>query len=131
MSRAVRALWPLALIGLAAFVVWSPTLAIPAPGDSFGYDLEWSRQFSQLLLAGDAYPRWMPASFDGLGSPAFYFYSPLPFFVVALISGAAGGLASAALQLKLAGLALFAVSGWSMYAWPASKNTNASPRLLA
>ena len=117
MSRAVRALWPLALIGLAAFVVWSPTLAIPAPGDSFGYDLEWSRQFSQLLLAGDAYPRWMPASFDGLGSPAFYFYPPLPFFVVALISGAAGGLASAALQLKLAGLALFAVSGWSMYAW--------------
>ena len=119
MTRAnpIVRLWPFALVALAALVVWAPTLAIPAPGDSFGYDLEWSRQFSRLALAGDPYPRWMPASFDGLGSPAFYFYPPLPFFAVTLISGMVGGVASAAMQLKLAGLAFFVLSGWSMFAW--------------
>ncbi len=110
-------IWPFAALALAALAVWAPTLAIPSPGNSFGYDLEWSTQFSRLVLAGDPYPRWMPASFDGLGSPAFYFYPPLPFFAVALVSGVAGGFASAALQLKLAGLGFFVLSGWTMFAW--------------
>lgn len=32
------------------------------------------------------YPRWLPNSFAGLGSPTFYFYPPLPYFLAGIIS---------------------------------------------
>jgi hypothetical protein len=110
-------LWPFAVIVAAALVIWAPTLLVDQPGHSFGYDLEWSRQFSRLVLAGDPYPRWMPRSFDGLGSPAFYFYPPLSFYVVAAVSAVTDGHVSALLQLKLAALVLLALSGWTMNLW--------------
>ncbi len=113
----MRRLWPFAVIVAAAFAVWAPSLFLDQPGDSFGYDLEWSGQFSRLVLSGEAYPRWMPASFNGLGSPAFYFYPPLAFFATAAVSAVSQGFASSALQLKLTALALFVVSGWNMHLW--------------
>jgi hypothetical protein len=112
----MRRLWPCALIAAAALALWAPSLAVAEVGDSFGYDLNWSAQFSAAFRAGDLYPRWTPASFDGLGGPTFYFYPPLGFWLTALISLATGGLGPA-LQLKLAELALFAGAGWSMFAW--------------
>jgi hypothetical protein len=112
----MRRLWPLALIAAAAVALWAPSLFVREVGDSFGYDLNWSAQFSAAFRAGDLYPRWTPDSFDGLGGPTFYFYPPLGFWLAALISLATGGL-GAALQLKLAELALFGLSGWSMFAW--------------
>ena len=41
-------------------------------------NLTWAGQFAEQFRAGILYPRWMPQSFDGLGSPAFYFYPPMP-----------------------------------------------------
>ena len=80
---------PLAVIAAAAVLVWAPTLVIAAPGDLFSYDLNWAAQFGALVRAGDPYPRWLPGSFGGLGSPTFYFYPPLSFWVAALVGGAA------------------------------------------
>jgi hypothetical protein len=107
---------PLAVIAVAAALVWAPTLVIAAPGDSFSYDLNWAGQFGGLLRAGNPYPRWLPGSFGGLGSPTFYFYPPLSFWVAGLIGAAGAGL-GAVLQVKLATLALIAASGWAMFAW--------------
>ena len=113
----MKRLWPYAAIAAAAAAVWAPTLFVAQPGDSFPYDLNWSTQFTHQVLSGNPYPRWTGASFDGLGAPTFYFYPPLGFWITGLIGAATGGWASAALQVKLAELAFFVLSGWSMFAW--------------
>ena len=119
----MRTLSSLALIAVAAALVWAPTLVIAAPGDSFSYDVNWAGQFGALFRAGDPYPRWLPDSFGGLGSPTFYFYPPLSFWTAALVGGASAGALSAAMQVKLAALALFAGSGWAMFAWLSALTT--------
>src|SRR5271156_5620799 len=113
----MKRLWPYAMIAAAAILIWAPTLLVAQPGDSFSYDLNWSAQFTRMIEHGNPYPRWTPASFDGLGSPTFYFYPPLAFWGVAAVGGITGGSASAVLQLKLAELLFFAGSGWTMFGW--------------
>jgi hypothetical protein len=109
--------WALLLIAATAVLVWSPSLLVAAPGDSFSYTLNWSRQFTQQFLAGNLYPRWTASSFGGLGAPTFYFYPPLPFWVTAAISGPTAALLTATQQLKLAELVFLALSGLTMFAW--------------
>ena len=48
--------------------------------------IEWHRQFNQLFWSGDIYPHWLPESFSSFGAPSFYFYSPLVFWLGALIN---------------------------------------------
>src|SRR4051794_7724433 len=53
----------------------------PMLQDSFWIDWVWLDQFAHQLSQGDFYPRWLYQSHAGLGSPVFYFYPPLAFFV--------------------------------------------------
>lgn len=41
----------------------------------------WLEGFAAELAKGRLYPRYLPDMNDGLGSPVFYFYAPLPFFL--------------------------------------------------
>lgn len=78
---------------------------------SFGIDLVWSDQFSRQLWQGDPYPRWLEKSY-GTGSPAFYYYAPLSFYVVALFAWAG------AYPSLIAGFVLLnAASGAAMWHW--------------
>ena len=49
--------------------------------DSFWIDHVWASQFTALLREGVIYPRWLPWSHEGLGSPVFYYYPPLAFYL--------------------------------------------------
>jgi hypothetical protein len=76
--------WSLAqlavLVGAAAILA-APFLMFGAlPGHSTIYNITWTSQFVAAVADGTAYPRWLPDSFAGLGSPAFFFYAPLPFY---------------------------------------------------
>ncbi|HEV2816883.1 MAG TPA: hypothetical protein VGW40_06650 [Allosphingosinicella sp.] len=82
--------------------------------DSFWIDWVWTDQFGQQLRAGVLYPRWLPASHDGLGAPVFYYYPPLAFYPAGLL--AALGLSAYAAILATFGLA-FAGAGAAMYRW--------------
>ena len=44
----------------------------------------WLDCFSHQLWSGELYPRWLTAPNNGLGSPSFYFYAPLPYYVAAI-----------------------------------------------
>jgi len=107
----------LLLIVGAAALIWAPSLFVADPGDSFGYTVNWSRQFTQQFLAGDPYPRWTAASFGGLGAPTFYFYPPLPFWGIAALNSPLQTLLSAADQVKVTEFAFLALSGMTMFAW--------------
>lgn len=69
---------------LATLFLMPAALAPPMTHDSFWIDVSWSQQFTALLRDGNLYPRWLPWSYGGLGSPAFYYYAPLSFHVAAL-----------------------------------------------
>ena len=69
-----------ALLIALAFVA-RPALEEPYWHQSWWVNWTWLDQFSAQVLAGDPYPRWLEQSHGGLGSPSFYFYPPLAFFL--------------------------------------------------
>ncbi len=111
------AVWALPWLAIAALAVLLTLPAALAPvklHDSFWIDWVWADQFADQLRQGALYPRWLPASHDGLGSPVFYYYPPLAFYPAGLL-GAAGVPTYAAI-LATFGLG-FAASGAAMYRW--------------
>src|SRR5919199_5653885 len=55
---------------------------LPLVGDSV-LIVAWHERFAAQLFAGELYPRWLQGMSAGLGSPAFFFYAPAPFYVSA------------------------------------------------
>jgi hypothetical protein len=54
-------------------------------GDSTQYNAPWSSAFTAQLKSGNLYPRWLFDYPQNIGSPVFYFYGPLPFFVTSVL----------------------------------------------
>lgn len=52
-------------------------------GDNLYYNLSWGSGFTGQLLGGELYPRWLIDMSEGAGSPVFFFYGPLPFYLMA------------------------------------------------
>jgi hypothetical protein len=80
-------------------------------------NLIWASQFADQFRAGILYPRWMPDSFDGLGSPAFYFYPPLPFWLDAVVSVVTANALSVSYRLAVTTTLILFLSGLAMHAW--------------
>jgi len=81
-SRELR--YPLAVAGLVT-VACLPLIAVgPHVGHSLAWNIEWSRGFAEALAAGEWYPRWLPALEMGAGSPIFFYYGSVPFYVTAV-----------------------------------------------
>lgn len=70
---------------ISAFVLSMP-LWMPINGHDGWIHLNWLEQFTRLFREGDLYPRWMPDSFSGFGSPAFYIYPPFTYWFASLLS---------------------------------------------
>jgi len=108
----------LTVISLVAVTLMLPELLIGVTvTDSYRFSVIWPQQFGELLSHGHLYPRWLPRSWDGFGSPVFYFYPPLFFWV----AGAFGALTSGSLPIErvvpLGSLTMMIVSGVAMRAW--------------
>lgn len=101
--------------GLAlSFPVWFH--GWPAAGDAI-FHASWFTHFDAQLRAGELYPRWLAGMNAGLGSPALYYYPPIPYYFASLLRpfvpagehnlGALGAAAALA----------YAASGLAAYAW--------------
>src|ERR1044072_7461465 len=104
----------LAIAALAMLLTLPAILGPVKLHDSFWIDWVWTDQFAQHLRAGVVYPRWLPASHDGLGAPVFYYYPPLAFYPAGVL--AALGLTPYTAILATFGLA-FAGAGAAVYRW--------------
>jgi uncharacterized membrane protein len=108
---------PLVLL-IVAGVLLAPSLVLGnLLSHSSPQNVTWAAQFVDQFQSGVLYPRWLPDSFDGLGSPTFYFYPPIAFWVTALISLVTLGALSTSYCLSLATLVLLWASGMTMRAW--------------
>lgn len=109
----------------AALIICGVALAVLLPelatglslSDSFRYNLVWTEQFTSLMRGGTIYPRWLPASWDGLGSPTFFFYPPLYFWLAGLVDTLTLRSLSVDALVPLTSAAVLAASGLSMRAW--------------
>lgn len=110
--------WHLPVIALAALAAIAPELVLGLTvSDSYRFNLLWPEQFGDLFRAGNLYPRWLPRSWDGMGSPVFYFYPPLFFWITALIQSLGGDSLPVERAVPLASMLLLAMSGFAMRAW--------------
>ncbi len=108
-----------AAVGLLSLLLIVPGLnGPPLLHDSHPLNLVWADQFTAQLRQGVLYPRWLPHSHDGLGSPTFYFYPPLSFHLAGLF-GLAGLSTYGSLMAAFA--SLFALSGVGMWHWLKSR----------
>ncbi len=100
-----RAAAALALLALATAAL-SLLLGVPVYGRQFAYDSGFAiaslAGFDAELLQGIWWPRWLHGGNFGLGSPTFYFYPPLAYWVAAAIGRAADLPAPAALAASVA-----------------------------
>lgn len=107
-------------IAYAVLLILAVVLVLPANRhgpllyDSWAIDWVWADQFTAELAKGDLYPRWLPLSDGGLGSPVFYFYPPLAFDLTGLF-GLDGFSTYASIVAAFA--AAFALSGIGCWHW--------------
>lgn len=102
------------LILLGILLVVPANLGPPLLHDSFEIDWVWADQFTAEIARGNLYPRWLPLSNAGLGSPVFYYYPPLAFYVSALF-GLLGMSTYASIMATFA--AAFGASGIACWHW--------------
>lgn len=77
----------LSAIALIAIVVVIPIFSygIYDAHDLPAFHLRWAKQFSDQFWSGELYPRWLLNLNAGLGSPTFFFYSPIPYYFTSLL----------------------------------------------
>ena len=122
---------PAVVLALAAFVLLSPSLLLGTQlSDSASLNLNWAGQFADQFRAGILYPRWMPRSFDSLGSPAFYFYAPLPFWLDALVSVVTDDALAVSYRLVVSWVLILWLSGLAMHAWLKAETANGRMALV-
>jgi uncharacterized membrane protein len=114
------------IIGLGLLLTTPAILSQPMTHDSFWIDRVWADQFTSELAKGNLYPRWLPLSHGGLGSPVFYYYPPLAFYLAGLFGLI--GLPTYA-SIVAAFFTGFVASGFAMFAW--LKNSAKAPLLGA
>ena len=78
-----RFAYPLAIVA-AVTVACIPLILVGVQsGHSAGYNISWANGFTGQLLGGEIYPRWLVDMNEGAGGPVFFFYGPLPFYMMA------------------------------------------------
>lgn len=106
------------ILAVVSALLLAPSLLVGTMiSHSSPQNLTWAEQFADQFRSGILYPRWLPQSFDGLGSPTFYFYPPIVFWVDALLSVATFNMPSVSYRLSLSTLVLLWASGLAMHAW--------------
>ena len=108
------------VIVLAGIILTAPVLIYGIPffsDDAVTHHAVWYVQFSEQLWAGNLYPRWLMEMNSGLGSPVFFYYPPVLFFVTSVLRPFFHGDTHGWYQLGVSACAALIASGICAYAW--------------
>ncbi|HEX8423965.1 MAG TPA: 6-pyruvoyl-tetrahydropterin synthase-related protein [Pyrinomonadaceae bacterium] len=89
---------------------------VPVRGDTVFHAM-WYTNFSAQLLAGDLYPRWLINLNGGLGSPVFFYYAPLPYYITTPFTFLMHGGIYGTLHLGASAALAIMASGLTAYLW--------------
>lgn len=108
---------PVLLVSIVSVLACIPVLLFGIP---LGHDgithASWQTQFYSELTSGTVYPRWLPNSDKGTGSPVFFFYPPLTHYVASLTTMLLCIDCSIFVRLAIGAAIFNLVSGISFYA---------------
>ncbi len=90
------------------------TLGFPT-GHSLLFNLHWEQHFTKQFLSGELFPRWLFDSANGLGTPVFYFYAPVPFYLFSFITAAINSSSESLMGLTIGHCLLFFLSGLAFF----------------
>jgi hypothetical protein len=103
------------ILALGATIACMPLLRYGASTqDPIGIYLDWMGRFTLQLTQGDLYPRWLMGMNQGAGSPVFYYYAPLAYYLTSIPTILLPGL-KPTIQLAWADSLLLSLSGLSFY----------------
>lgn len=104
-----------ALCSLSALIMLkqlvTPGFFSVQPEDALNYT-GMAEQFTNALREGVFFPIWMPMNFGGYGTPTFILYSPLAYYLIALIELFTG---SIIVSMNLVKFAAFSIGGAGIF----------------
>ena len=86
--------------------------------DLLPFHLRWSKHFAEQFWSGELYPRWLMGMNAGLGSPTFFFYTPIPYYFTSLLHPLFASDPQGWHQLGLSASFALIASGITAYIWP-------------
>ncbi|HEH9430451.1 TPA: hypothetical protein SIA29_001263 [Aeromonas sobria] len=111
-------LWvPLALMTATALLLLPFWLRGGSQGHDLFHHLLSGHFFAVQLWQGEIYPRWLMEMNGAFGSPAFFFYPPLPYYVSALFAGLEPLAHHAMIPLLWSSTLALGLSGLFAYLW--------------
>lgn len=111
-------LWvPLALMTATALLLLPFWLRGGSQGHDLFHHLLSGHFFAVQLWQGEIYPRWLMEMNGAFGSPAFFFYPPLPYYVSALFAGPEPLAHHAMIPLLWSNTLALGLSGLFAYLW--------------
>jgi hypothetical protein len=116
-------------IALTTLLFMLPSLFGPG-----GVDLQqqslWVRHFTTQFWGGDLYPRWFSGLFAGDGSPAFFYYPPLSYFITAFFAPLAHLDAFGYAQIAASAFLAMLISGFTAFLWLQSETGHRNAALM-
>lgn len=112
--------WPwvlLALTGATALLLLPFWLRGGSQGHDLFHHLLSGHFFAVQLWQGEIYPRWLMEMNGAFGSPVFFFYPPLPYYVAALFAGPTPLAHEAMIPLLWSSSVALWLSGLFAYLW--------------
>lgn len=110
---------PASLIMLTGILATLPVIVAGlslSSHDGF-FHAHWHAGFAGQLAEGNPYPRWMGNTNGGLGSPVFFFYPPLPYYIASLFAFLSPLDPSGIHRLGLLAMSMMILSGFAARAW--------------
>ncbi|HEV7373402.1 MAG TPA: 6-pyruvoyl-tetrahydropterin synthase-related protein [Pyrinomonadaceae bacterium] len=125
--------FPILVIAGAGFILSIPVVLYGIPffsDDGVTHHAVWYTHFAEQFWAGDIYPRWLMDMNGGLGSPVFFYYPPLPYFLTSLLKPFFPNDPYGWYQLGLSASLALTASGLCAYLW-LKEMTNRGSALVA
>jgi 6-pyruvoyl-tetrahydropterin synthase related domain len=113
---------PILLILAVSLAVGYPVLRfgmLPRGHDSIEH-LQWYSCFADQIWSGDLFPRWLERMNAGLGSPSFFVYAPLPYYLASILRPLSRSFSVASPENFEMGISVWiavALSGLVAYMW--------------
>jgi hypothetical protein len=108
----------LVIVGVGCFLTLPLLIhGINIQSDDGATHVVWYTNFATQFWSGDLYPRWLMELNDGLGSPAFFYYPPVPYFLTSMLKPLFTGDASGIHQLGISAAVSVILSGLFTWVW--------------
>lgn len=118
------------IIVLVSLLLMTPAFLLGAGGFDLHTQSLWTKHFSHQLWGGELYPRWLQDMFAGDGSPVFFYYPPLAYYITALFSFASTWDAFSYYPMVFSALLATICSGFAFYFWAEAESGKANAALL-